>query len=99
MCVLRLGYSEAGKCSKISKFFEDAYKSPLSIVVIDDIERLLDYVAIGPRFSNAVLQTLLVLLKRQPPPGKKLLILATSSSKVLHLSCLFVCFDFKRPNL
>jgi vesicle-fusing ATPase len=41
-----------------------------------------DYVPIGPRFSNAVLQTLLVLLKRQPPPGKKLLILGTSSSKV-----------------
>lgn len=82
--------------------FEDAYKSPLSVIVVDDIERLLgtflvlstvvkkdrlqnsfqDYVPIGPRFSNAVLQTLLVLLKRQPPPGKKLLIFATSSSKV-----------------
>jgi vesicle-fusing ATPase len=36
--------------------FEDAYKSPLSIVILDDIERLLEYVAIGPRFSNAVLQ-------------------------------------------
>jgi hypothetical protein len=36
--------------------FEDAYKSPMSIVILDDIERLLEYVAIGPRFSNAVLQ-------------------------------------------
>jgi hypothetical protein len=39
-------------------------QSPLSIVILDDIERLLEYVAIGPRFSNAVLQTLLVLLKK-----------------------------------
>jgi hypothetical protein len=33
----------------------------------DNIERLLDYVPIGPRFSNQVLQTLLVLMKKLPP--------------------------------
>lgn len=76
-----VGYSETAKCTKINKYFEDAYKSPLSVIVVDDIERLLDYVPIGPRFSNAVLQTLLVLLKRQPPPKRKLLILATSSNR------------------
>jgi len=76
-----VGFSEGSKCTKIAKVFEDAYKSPLSVIVVDDIERLLDYVPIGPRFSNAVLQTLLVLIKRQPPTGKKLLIFATSSSK------------------
>lgn len=42
-------------------------QSPLSMVVLDDIERLLEYVGIGPRFSNTILQTLLVLLKKQPP--------------------------------
>ena len=36
----------------------------MSIVILDDIERLLEYVAIGPRFSNTILQTLLVLLKK-----------------------------------
>jgi vesicle-fusing ATPase len=76
-----IGYPESGKCGRIAKIFDDAYKSPLSAIVIDGIERLLDYVPIGPRFSNAVLQTLLILLKRQPPAGKKLLIIATSSSK------------------
>ncbi len=35
--------------------------------MLDDLERLLEYVAIGPRFSNAVLQVLLILLKKQPP--------------------------------
>ena len=48
--------------------FDDAYKSSLSCVILDDIERLLDYVPIGPRFSNLVLQALLVLLKKLPPP-------------------------------
>ena len=35
--------------------------------MLDDIERLLEFVPIGPRFSNTILQTLLVLLKKQPP--------------------------------
>ncbi|PNJ50534.1 NSF isoform 8, partial [Pongo abelii] len=59
----------------------DAYKSQLSCVVVDDIERLLDYVPIGPRFSNLVLQALLVLLKKAPPQGRKLLIIGTTSRK------------------
>ena len=31
-------------------------QSPLSVIVLDDIERLLEYVGIGPRFSNSLLQ-------------------------------------------
>ena len=74
-----VGFSEAAKCQNIAKVFDDAYKSPFSIIVLDDIERLLEYVAIGPRFSNAVLQTLLVLLKRLPPPGRRLFVIGTTS--------------------
>uniref|UniRef100_A0AAY4DR37 Vesicle-fusing ATPase n=1 Tax=Denticeps clupeoides TaxID=299321 RepID=A0AAY4DR37_9TELE len=40
-----------------------------------------DYVPIGPRFSNLVLQALLVLLKKPPPKGRKLLIIGTTSRK------------------
>ncbi|KAJ8254586.1 hypothetical protein COCON_G00211980 [Conger conger] len=61
-----IGHSEISKCQAIKKVFDDAYKSQLSCVVVDDIERLLDYVPIGPRFSNLVLQALLVLLKKAP---------------------------------
>ncbi|CAN1280771.1 Vesicle-fusing ATPase [Linum perenne] len=74
-----IGLHESTKCAHIVKVFEDAYKSPLSIIVLDDIERLLEYVAIGPRFSNIISQTLLVLLKRLPPKGKKLLVFGTTS--------------------
>uniref|UniRef100_A0A8D3CEJ5 Vesicle-fusing ATPase n=1 Tax=Scophthalmus maximus TaxID=52904 RepID=A0A8D3CEJ5_SCOMX len=76
-----IGHSEIAKCQAIKKIFEDAYKSQLSCVVVDDIERLLDYVPIGPRFSNPVLQALLVLLKKPPPKGRKLLIIGTTSRK------------------
>ncbi|TFY64705.1 hypothetical protein EVJ58_g2436 [Rhodofomes roseus] len=74
-----VGFSESQKVAAIHKVFADSYKSPLSVIVIDNIERLLDFTAIGPRFSNTVLQTLLVLLARRPPKGRRLLILATSS--------------------
>lgn len=61
--------------------FDDAYRSTLSCVLVDNIERLLDYGPIGPRYSNLTLQALLVLLKKQPPKGRKLLILCTSSRR------------------
>merc|ERR1719420_684755 len=82
-----VGFSEQAKCSQIAKVFEDAYKSSLSVVVLDEIERLLEYVPIGPRFSNVCLQALLVLLKRKPPPGHKLFVLGTTSSTDV-MSCM-----------
>ena len=51
-----VGQSEAGKCAKIARIFADSYKSPLSMIVVDNIERLLEYVQMGPRFSNTILQ-------------------------------------------
>lgn len=36
---------------------------------------------IGPRFSNSVLQALLVLLKKKPPKDRRLLILATTTHR------------------
>jgi len=79
-----IGYSEISKCQTIHRAFLDSYKSPLSLIFLDDIERIIDYVHIGPRFSNLVLQTLLVLLKKIPPDeGRRLFIVGTTS--VPHL--------------
>ena len=79
-----IGYSDISKCQQIHKAFMDSYKSPLSVILLDDIERIIDYVPIGPRFSNTVLQTLLVLLKKVPPDdGRRLLVIGTTS--VPHL--------------
>ncbi|KAK3431413.1 hypothetical protein EUGRSUZ_E03294 [Eucalyptus grandis] len=88
-----IGLHESTKCAQIVKVFEDAYKSPLSIIILDDLERLLEYVAIGPRFSNLISQTLLVLLKRLPPKGKKLLVIGTTS-EVSFLDSVGVCDAF-----
>lgn len=75
-----VGFSETAKCSAILKAFQDSSRSPLSVIVLDDLERLIDYSPIGPRFSNTVVQTLLVLLKKPPTsPDKRLLVIGTTS--------------------
>lgn len=76
---LYVGYSEPSKCQALAKVFDDAHKSTLSVIVLDNIERMIEYSPIGPRFSNILLQTLLVLTKQVPPKGRRLLILATTS--------------------
>jgi len=97
-----VGYTESAKCTMIRKIFDDAYRSDRSCVLVDNIERLLDYGPIGPRYSNLTLQALLVLLKKVPPKGRRLLILATSSSRqVLEQMEMVPCFTdvLHVPNL
>ncbi|KAL3854360.1 hypothetical protein ACJMK2_013632 [Sinanodonta woodiana] len=72
-------FHEAEKCEFIKKIFDDAYKSPLSCIILDDIEQLLDFLPLGPLFSNLISQTLLSLLTTSPPLGHKLLIICTTS--------------------
>lgn len=78
-----ISFSEVAKGEAIKKIFNDAYKSELSCIVVDEIESMLDYAPIGPRFSNFVLQTLKLLFKKLPPKGRKLLLIATTSEKEL----------------
>ena len=61
--------------------FENAYKSKESAIIIDDIDSIIEFSPIGPRFSNKILQALLVLLKQPPPPGHKLAIFTITSKR------------------
>jgi len=98
-----IGMFEAKKCQHLFQTFSDAYRSPLSVIFIDDIERIIEYTPVGQRFSNSVLQTLLILIRKPPPvEGRRLLIIATTSishllddlqlneafNVTLHVSCL-----------
>jgi len=78
-----VGYSEHGKVQHIKKVFDDAFRSEISCIVIDNIERLIEYNPMGNRYSNSVAQTLTNLLECQPPLNKRLLIIATSGAKDL----------------
>lgn len=75
-----VGYTESGKVNAIAKIFDDAYKSPLSLIVLDNIERLIEYVNSGPRFSNSILQAILILTKKIPPKSdRRIMIIGTTS--------------------
>lgn len=71
---------ESFKAGEIHSTFLDAYKSKLSYILLDDLERLMEYMNIGPRFSTTILQALIVLLSTPPPTGSKLFIIATTSN-------------------
>ncbi|KAL0580740.1 transport between ER and Golgi ATPase protein [Marasmius crinis-equi] len=88
-----VGYSESQKVNAINKVFADSYKSPLSVIVVDNLERLLEWTPIGPRFSNGVLQALLVLFSRRPPKDRRLLVIATSSLRPVLTEIGFTEFD------
>lgn len=78
-----VGSSDQFKINQIVKVFEDAYRSKQACIIIDNLERLLEYIDLGPRFSNDILQTFLILLKRLPKkPDSRLLIIGTTSSLV-----------------
>eukprot|EP01125_Pyxidicula_operculata_P009819 TRINITY_DN3231_c0_g1_i2.p1 TRINITY_DN3231_c0_g1~~TRINITY_DN3231_c0_g1_i2.p1 ORF type:complete len:375 (+),score=106.46 TRINITY_DN3231_c0_g1_i2:1247-2371(+) len=91
-----IGKSEHIIASEIKQIFSDLYRSSLSLLVLDDIERLISYSPVGgSRFSNTVLQSLLVMISKQPPKGRKLFIIATSSEDEESLSMLGLrsCFN------
>ncbi|WVQ83903.1 hypothetical protein IAT38_006047 [Cryptococcus sp. DSM 104549] len=93
-----VGFSEAQKIAQLHKIFSDSYKSPLSVIVVDSLERLLDWNPIGPRFSNGVLQALVVLFGKRPPKGRRLLILATTSNRsILSDMDVLTTFDTDIP--
>lgn len=75
------GFNEMAKVSHISKVFTDAYKSSFSVILIDNIERIIDWNPIGPRFSNVVVTVLATRLVQKPPKGRRLLVLATTSRR------------------
>ena len=58
------------------------------------METLVDWVPIGPRFSNNILQGLKVALKIKPPQGRRLLLMTTTSAySVLEQMDILSCFD------
>lgn len=77
-----VGVSENKKINDIVRVFEDSYKSPLSLIILDNIEGLLEYIHIGPRFNASVLQALMTYMTKPPPIDKRKLIIIGTSSRV-----------------
>jgi vesicle-fusing ATPase len=76
-----IGRNEDAVCQEIRDIFENAYRSPESAVVIDDIESIIEFSPHGPRFANKILQSILVLLRCLPQKGHKLAVFVTTASR------------------
>ncbi|KXJ96509.1 P-loop containing nucleoside triphosphate hydrolase protein [Microdochium bolleyi] len=76
-----VGTNEGAKLEYLRRVFADAYKSTLSMVILDRIETIIDWNPIGQRFSNAIVQYISSLLQTTPPKGRRLLIVATTSRR------------------
>uniref|UniRef100_A0A0X3NR57 Vesicle-fusing ATPase n=2 Tax=Schistocephalus solidus TaxID=70667 RepID=A0A0X3NR57_SCHSO len=76
-----IGYTETAKCAAMKKVFDDAAKSRYSVVIVDNIEGLIEYNPVGPRFSNYTVQAIKDLVSRPLPTQRKMLVLATTSSR------------------
>jgi vesicle-fusing ATPase len=58
---------EFGKKDYLSKVWSDAHKSPLSILILDNIEQLIEWNPVGSRFSNSITDRLISLIQSTPP--------------------------------
>ncbi|KAL1882088.1 hypothetical protein VTK73DRAFT_2497 [Phialemonium thermophilum] len=75
-----VGYRDGvAKKDFIHKVFSDAYKSPLSCLILDNLERLIEWNTVDLHVASAVLQALITLTRSTPPKGRRILILATTS--------------------
>ncbi|CAK7233246.1 transport between ER and Golgi ATPase protein [Sporothrix bragantina] len=92
-----LGYfTEASKKEFVHKLFTDAFKSPLSFLILGNIERLIEWNPVGPRLNNTMVQALLTLLNMAPPKNHRLMIIGTTSSRsVLDQLELTGAFNFQ----
>jgi vesicle-fusing ATPase len=97
-----VGYGEMQKINIIRKIFTDAYQSKESVIILDDIERLIEFSEYGNRYSNAILQIFLVLINENTKKNNKLLIIGTCKNiHIMDLLELKEQFDIeiKIPNI
>lgn len=84
-----------GKVDYITQTFEEATKSQQSVVVIDDLEGIIDYVSWGSHYNSSVLQALKVKLSDSVPAGRLLVVIVTSTSpSLLQQLGIYKKFDY-----
>lgn len=75
----------AFKETQIYDIFEQGYKSETFVLILDSIEKLIEYSKLGNIYNNKILQTIYTILCKIVEPTKKLVIILTSSSKQLMM--------------
>jgi vesicle-fusing ATPase len=74
---------DINKASFITQLFHDSYRSREAVIILDNIEALVNFIAIGPHYSHILINTISTLLTAQPPNSKLFIIGTTSSIEIL----------------
>lgn len=78
------GLSDLQKIQAMQRVFMDADKTPQSVILIDDIEKIFEYVdSAPPRFIASVLSALGAFMSIKPPKQRRRLIIATTSNRTV----------------
>ena len=82
------GLDKHGKISILKESFENAMRSESSLIVIEDIELLIEYIPNINVVNRAVYSEIISMLKRTVPEHRKFMIIGTTSNKkaLKHLS-------------
>lgn len=80
--------TEHSRVQYIKKLFNDAARSELSCIVIDDLDLILDYCHIGPRFSSTLRNEFTLTKDIILPEGHKMLVICAchSESSLKHMN-------------
>jgi len=71
------------KETQIYDIFEQGNKSESFVLILDSIEKLIEYSKLGNIYNNKILQTVYTILCKIVEPTKKLVVILTSSNKQL----------------
>lgn len=91
------GMNESSRIMYLQKTISDALLSKNSIVVLDSIERMIEFVPIGPRFSTSILSSIIDILNTAESTNNLLVIGTTDTPKVLDDLGMGKYFDLKIP--
>lgn len=87
------GMTKQAKVFMIYESFENALRSEKSMIILEDIEYLIEFVYYNKYFNHAIHSEIVALLKKKVPSGRKLMIIGTTSNlewmKSLGLHFLF----------
>lgn len=73
--------TESAKVAYMEKLFDDAGRSELSCIVMDDLDVIMDYCHIGPRFSNTSKAVFSTNKKSVLPKGHRMLVICTCNNE------------------
>ena len=76
-----IGKTDLEKIHLIYETFDNAGKSEFSVILIDNLERLIEWCPIGSLLNNQILQTLLTMIRRQ-------------IKSVCKSAVIMTCYDF-----